>query len=729
MSQAKTHMEPRDERRIRGLIKGAEWASGGALLGLGLLLPATAAGHVELRIAITVGCLIASVTMFSLSMLWLPSARAYSVIEPVQEILAVVIVSLGVALTGGASSPYFGFIFYPVLYSAFFLRGRIVVAVTAAACAGAAAPLVYDSAATRLDWLSSWVVISTSASVLAAILFAYKRRLEVAERRARHDAMTDPLSGILNRFGFETTVAAAVGVPSSEPCDAAVVVFDVDNFKDFNSAHGHAGGDAVIRSVAAILAEAAGDAVAGRIGGDEFAVCLPNGTTEDAQAIATRCVSAIGAVSVPEVDNAKLSITAGCASSPADGETIDELMLIADDALFVAKADLMRTETDSREHASESRHAGPTRHEFASLGFEAAPTAVSDSSFTAVWREIVGDRSLTSIAASGAWLGGALLAAIVMALSDLHRENIAPVAAIGGASAVLGAFTFVFWRYLSSTFYAIANVVSTAGIGFVIYFTGQGQSAFLPVLFFVVAFAASFFDIRAALTRIGFAVFVFASPFLYLSGDPLQVYVINFLVMATAAVIAAFSIIYSKRQLEFAEAASLEQSLTDRLTGLGNRRALAEVFDAAIASQSAIGLCVVDLDNFKQVNTDFGHHGGDAFLKAFSSALVGAVRSEDRVARIGGDEFAILVAADDPDDIVDISARAVAAANVVNSLERWRKCGVTASVGYTLSVGPGDSLDLMIDDADRALMTVKSSGKNAFAASPRATSVTPLLAG
>ena len=119
------------------------------------------------------------------------------------------------------------------------------------------------------------------------------------------------------------------------------------------------------------------------------------------------------------------------------------------------------------------------------------------------------------------------------------------------------------------------------------------------------------------------------------------------LVLATLAVVAAIV----RTGLTFREVRSLSESrrqaLTDELTGLPNRRFFLErvniELEAARADQRAMGLLIIDLDRFKELNDTLGHHAGDALLQEIGPRLRETLREDDVLARLGGDEFAVLV--------------------------------------------------------------------------------------
>ncbi len=152
----------------------------------------------------------------------------------------------------------------------------------------------------------------------------------------------------------------------------------------------------------------------------------------------------------------------------------------------------------------------------------------------------------------------------------------------------------------------------------------------------------------------------------------------------------------------------------DQLTELANRSLFANRLEHALARQTrdggSIGVIVLDIDGFKNVNDSLGHSAGDQLLAAVGERLSNAVRPGDTVARLGGDEFAILLE-DEPtiDQLADQAARIVG--NLAQPFEMAGKSLiVTASAGVTLN-HPGDGADELIRNADMAMYLAKRDGK------------------
>ena len=154
----------------------------------------------------------------------------------------------------------------------------------------------------------------------------------------------------------------------------------------------------------------------------------------------------------------------------------------------------------------------------------------------------------------------------------------------------------------------------------------------------------------------------------------------------------------------------------DTLTGLANRRLFMDIISIEIAqarrNNSKLALLFLDLDRFKETNDTFGHNIGDELLKQVSSRVRSSIRESDAAARIGGDEFNILLA-----DIACIEDAARPVRKIMHSLEKTFVVGgyelqITASIG--ISIYPDDSEDpgALFRFADIAMYHAKAKGRN-----------------
>ena len=156
----------------------------------------------------------------------------------------------------------------------------------------------------------------------------------------------------------------------------------------------------------------------------------------------------------------------------------------------------------------------------------------------------------------------------------------------------------------------------------------------------------------------------------------------------------------------------------DALTGLPNRRQFNEVIDAeakkALRRGRKLALLYIDLDHFKDVNDTLGHAAGDRLLRQFSTRILGVLRSGDILARIGGDEFALLQL--DPEDAADageLAERLIAALALPFDGES-RPIFVAASIGITLYPDDAHTVQLLHRNADLAMYRAKHDGRNRY---------------
>jgi len=174
---------------------------------------------------------------------------------------------------------------------------------------------------------------------------------------------------------------------------------------------------------------------------------------------------------------------------------------------------------------------------------------------------------------------------------------------------------------------------------------------------------------------------------------------------------AALQLQHDARRLEFL-------AHHDTLTGLPNRAMFSERAREAVAHarrrQKTAALLFIDLDNFKTVNDTLGHDTGDALLKAISSRLKASVRGDDFIARIGGDEFCVLL-----QDIADAREAAAVAQKLVHELNKPYRIGahqVTsgASIGIACVPQDGDDVPTLLRLADLAMYRAKELGRNGY---------------
>jgi diguanylate cyclase (GGDEF)-like protein len=154
----------------------------------------------------------------------------------------------------------------------------------------------------------------------------------------------------------------------------------------------------------------------------------------------------------------------------------------------------------------------------------------------------------------------------------------------------------------------------------------------------------------------------------------------------------------------------------DILTGLPNRRSFHELLDKAVQRAQrrpeVFGLLFVDLDNFKDVNDSMGHEAGDALLQRVSQILIEAVRDEDRVCRLGGDEFTVLLSnLSGVDEARAIGQRILEALQVPQTL-RGREVHARASIGVALMPLHASTASDLMRFADTAMYRAKLAGRS-----------------
>ena len=157
-------------------------------------------------------------------------------------------------------------------------------------------------------------------------------------RRSTQEAARDAVTGLLNHREMRRRLEAELAWRRDSAREMAFILLDLDHFKQVNDSLGHQHGDLVLRTTAKVVRETvrAHDLVA-RYGGDEMAVIVLDSTPDGAEALAQRLLDAIHRAHIATSPGASLTLSLGVASFPADALTADELVMAADQALYVSK--------------------------------------------------------------------------------------------------------------------------------------------------------------------------------------------------------------------------------------------------------------------------------------------------------------------------------------------------------------------------------------------------------
>jgi two-component system chemotaxis response regulator CheY len=186
-------------------------------------------------------------------------------------------------------------------------------------------------------------------------------------------------------------------------------------------------------------------------------------------------------------------------------------------------------------------------------------------------------------------------------------------------------------------------------------------------------------------------------------------------------------LVHTQAQLEVANLELLERSLTDQLTGLGNRRRMDEDLDRvharALRLGRTYGIAIFDIDYFKRYNDHYGHVAGDGALRDVASCIELIVRAGECAYRYGGEEFLVLLPDCGLGDVVSTAAdrirQSVVHAAIPHEARPSEPHVVTVSGGVSCWM-PGSLLSAreVLEEADQALYEAKTAGRNLVAAAP-----------
>lgn len=325
-----------------------------------------------------------------------------------------------------------------------------------------------------------------------------------------------------------------------------------------------------------------------------------------------------------------------------------------------------------------------------------------------------GERALAGRVAGVLWLLAAVSLVVPLAVPGGFTDHWPGVAALAAVSAAWGlaCLRIDFTRAGPGLFY-VTTLIAFVVVGAAVAMTGGSDSPAWILLFYIAAFCGYFFAPRTALPYLAGCAAVHALPFFY-DDRAVDDDLADFLLAAPAFLVVGGVVVIGKRRLERLRREAFELSVRDSLTGLANRRALMSRVGAIGGDREsdATGLLMVDLDDFKDVNTRHGHPAGDSALRAAADALRRSARAEDLVARLGGDEFAIVVDTATPESMRQLGARVRTALGQAGTDLALPGCPLTGSAGWALFPADARDGEALVRAADISLRKAKALGKD-----------------
>jgi diguanylate cyclase (GGDEF)-like protein len=300
------------------------------------------------------------------------------------------------------------------------------------------------------------------------------------------------------------------------------------------------------------------------------------------------------------------------------------------------------------------------------------------------------------------WTATGVLGAAVLALPGSDRDHIEIALVMAGFAIGWGLFSL--WmasrgRGMTVGYRALVTAATMPVVAFSLWATGGATSFIQPVMIFTALFISYFFPPRLAWPLNVLFIYAYATPLLY-DNQALEVaYPARLVMFALATAGATVAIHYLKGRLVRAELHQRTMAERDSLTGVSNRRAFDAALEKAARTREPYALILIDLDDFKRVNDEQGHPAGDEVLRSVAAAASGIARKGDCVARIGGDEFAML-------------APGAGASGVLRLLRDLRDA-IDFPATFAAGLVPDDALtpEELVAHADARLMAQKRDGK------------------
>ncbi len=322
----------------------------------------------------------------------------------------------------------------------------------------------------------------------------------------------------------------------------------------------------------------------------------------------------------------------------------------------------------------------------------------------------------TLMAKAGGWLflGGGALVLVVLVLPHDQRISEPGLLAVSGACFVTAVFVLLrFDRLPLGAFEVLAGVASALVTAARLFAEEGGESGtgVQALYLWVVLYASFFFVRRRALLQVGWIALLYAA---VLASEPASSATVTLWTVTIGGLLVAALVIgvLRDRVLDLVERLAAA-ARTDPLTGLLNRRGFDELLAREIQrsrrTKRPLSLLIGDLDGFKQVNDRHGHPAGDRVLRRAALLLPDGNRATDTAARVGGEEFAVVVPETDEKGAFVLAERL---RHTVAAAFATADPPLTISFGIVSFPSHGNDQEQLLHRADEALYAAKRLGRN-----------------
>jgi diguanylate cyclase (GGDEF)-like protein len=556
------------------------------------------------------------------------------------------------------------------------------------------------------------ITIGVMLMIIVSLMLSEQRTRSLA-RLNRRLAYTDPLTHIANTRRLREDLSDALVRFESDGEQFALFAMDLDNFKLVNDVFDHGMGDRVLQAVAReISAEIApGDLVARR-GGDEFSALIANAANRDLDELRDRLSGAIARARTEVCPS--ITPSGGVAYIRVrEGDGLASTLQRADDELHDVKSAYHRKH-GSRDSIGLIDISRDTLQELQLRDVDVDPSEVDPDAPKVVARLSSRLRTATLLGLNPLWsfavftftpiglvVGTLCLFGLLKPLSPLAG------AAINSGFVALGVLSLIA-GFRSASLKLLHPIFATAIalLTLQVVLAGDAGGSLIDLYAVLMLFAFHFFAPRMALpyalTSMGlFTGFAIGGGFV--DATPRVAVTMTVLLVGIGLVVKVRGITvgYARKNQEMSE--------VDALTGVSNVRALRSRVSTAVHDAAADGprpvLISLDLDKFKHVNDTYNHTVGDQVLVAVARAISETVRADDFVARRGGDEFVILCAFSEPNELHNLIPRLSAAITHA----RMRICpDLTSSASITaVAWESGEDAETFLERSDVALHDAK----------------------